>query len=81
MINLRTVTFVFDMYEDHPFQGFAIGTTWNGFDNVAVTLETAREMDNFFSPLSDDDVRFASLPLNDDGLIDIGNGWTTVIID
>ena len=83
MTTLRPCKFVFDMYEDRVYDGFALGTTWNGFDNVAVTADVARQMDREAEWAEDDAdaIRFADMPVGDDGLINIGNGWTTVIVD
>jgi hypothetical protein len=40
--DMKPCNFTFD---DSPeFPGFAYGTTWNGFDNVAVTLETHQDI-------------------------------------
>jgi len=65
------------------FAGFAVGSTWNGFDNVAVTPEVraaivahAREIDGQTPDVDD----LESLPVDEDGLIDLSNGWATQVV-
>lgn len=85
MKNLRPCKFTFD--NTPPFSGFALGTTWNGFDNVAVTLATAHEIDRWFAteqaiydyPVDGFDI-IASLPVRD-GLISLAYGFTTIIVE
>jgi hypothetical protein len=67
------------------FAGYSHGTTWNGFDDVSVTLATARAIDRWFATLvagrleEELDVRFADLPRGADGLISLAGGYATRI--
>jgi hypothetical protein len=73
--------FVFD---DSPaFEGFAEGTTWNGFDNVRVTPEIAAAIDSYFAtqaPQYGFDC-IAEMERCSDGLISLGSGFATQIIE
>lgn len=77
---MRAVKFTFD--DGRQFDGFAAGGTWNGFDNVKVTVETAREIDAHFADLiaSGDAARIAEMPVDGDGLINLSNGFATQIV-
>jgi hypothetical protein len=81
MTNLRPCKFAFDMDEDILFDGYIVGGTWNGFDNVKVTLAVAQDMDRRcpYGPTDEDD-RWADLPIGNDGLINLSGGYTTRII-
>ena len=76
---LRPCRFIFDLCGDRVFHGFAVGTTWNGFDNVKVCPDVALAIDDFFAATRDD-LSVSLIPPDKDGLIDMSNGWTTVII-
>jgi hypothetical protein len=79
--------FTFD--DETAFDGFAYGSTWNGFDNVAVTAETFAEICEHFRRQCGGDERayrnamgedwFALAP-GDDGLISLGWGYATTIV-
>jgi hypothetical protein len=81
--------FYFDMNPERLFDGVAVGTTWNGFDNVMVTPEVASEIDEFFRRLEDGwgyapdnpsrSDPIAEMPVGPDGLIDLSNGFATVL--
>jgi hypothetical protein len=73
--------FVFD---DSPaFDGFAHGSTWNGFDNVAVTPDTLAQIKAYYRGIGDEcvDESFADIAVGKDGLISLGWGFTTQIVD
>ena len=74
-------------FDDSPeFDGFAYGTTWNGFDNVAITVETAKEIDTYFEGqamiygFEYDDPPIASATPDENGLICLAYGFATQII-
>ena len=77
---MKPVKFCFD--DGVIFDGFAVGTAWNGFDNVKVTLAVARAIDEHFAEFiaSQDCERIAEFELDEDGLIDLSNGYATVIV-
>ncbi len=65
-----------------PFAGYALGTVWNGFDNVAVTPETARQIADYFRSLGDHDTAedLASIQPDGTGLISLAGGYATRIV-
>ena len=78
---MMAVSFTFD---DTPvFPGFADGTTWNGFDNVWVTLATAHEIDRWFAAtcalegLAYEDESIADMEPDSRGLICLAYGYAT----
>lgn len=85
LLSRRMVKFFFDMLPWQHFDGVAVGTTWNGFDNVRVTPKVAAEIDAFFADLEVDEAPenrsdpIAAMTVKD-GLIDLSNGFTTVIV-
>lgn len=84
-ISMQPVKFTFD--DDVEWEGFAAGGTWNGFDNVKVTHATALRIDAHFRAQaarhgwSFDDDSIAALAPDADGLIDLSDGYATVIVD
>ena len=69
-------------FEGTPiFDGYALGSKWNGFDNVAVTPATARQIADYFRSTGDadtaDDIE-AILP-NEKGLVSFAGGYATQI--
>ncbi len=82
---MRPCRFTFD---DSPvFEGYAHGSTWNGFDNVAVTPAVRQEIVAYFSrnfPV-DPDIEegnrdmLAIEPMAN-GLISLGWGYATQIV-
>jgi hypothetical protein len=80
--------FQFDLSDGPVFDGFALGSTWNGFDNIAVTRETLDKIiawaisDAGDSPLCQQSARddFAIVP-SDNGLYSLANGYCTVIME
>jgi hypothetical protein len=69
-------------FEGTPiFDGYALGSEWNGFDNVAVTPATARQIADYFRSTGDadtaDDIE-AILP-DENGLVSFAGGYTTQI--
>lgn len=43
---MKPVKFYFG--DDPLFDGFADGTTWNGFDNVWITADTMKQITDYF---------------------------------
>jgi hypothetical protein len=73
-------------FEDSPaFEGFAHGSTWNGFDNVAVTGETLEKIIAWFEAEGcDTDTvdSFRSIePMTENNLYSLGFGFATRIVD
>jgi hypothetical protein len=72
-------------FDDSPvFEGFAHGSTWNGFDNVAVTPETLESIALFFESQGCDedtsnDIRSIE-PMQENGLYSLGWGFATQIV-
>ena len=84
-MTMKPCKFTFD---DTPaFDGFAEGTTWNGFDNVCVTpAEFARICEYFRAEYGDayDEAMgegWTELAPGADGLISLGYGYATQIFD
>ena len=78
----KQISFYFDMYPERHFVGYAAGGTWNGFDNVKITPQVASAIDAFFHAADgiDIDERISEIPRDGDGLIDLSNGYATVIV-
>jgi hypothetical protein len=74
--------FRFD-WPETVYEGFALGSTWNGFDNVCVTEET---LDKIIADVAadgaDDDTldQFRCLPPLPNGLYSLGWGFCTQIV-
>ena len=69
-------------FDDTPaFDGFSHGSTWNGFDNVAVTPEVIERIKAYFADDADSVDSFNNLSVGKDGLISLGWGYTTVIVE
>jgi hypothetical protein len=52
-------------FEGTPiFDGYALGSEWNGFDNVAVTPATARQIADYFRSPGDADTATISRPFH-----------------
>ena len=72
-------------FDDSPvFEGFAHGSTWNGFDNVAVTRETLESIALWFEARdfdSDSCAAFREIePMEENGLYSLGWGFATQIV-
>jgi hypothetical protein len=71
------------------FDGFAHGSTWNGFDNVAVTKEVLNQIIDWFASDNDADhlpdmdtlESFAAIEPMDNGLFSLGWGFATQIVE
>lgn len=78
---MQPCKFVFD---DSPvFDGFAHGSRWNGWDNVAVTPAVHEQIIAWFKKEYGDEYdeeTFNDLMPMDDGLISYGWGYTTKIV-
>jgi hypothetical protein len=73
-------------FDDSPiYDGFAHGSTWNGFDNVAVTKETLEKIiaDGETQGWLDADSvdGFRSIDPMENGLISLGWGYATQIVE
>ena len=85
MRNMKPCKFTFD---DSPvFDGFAHGSTWNGFDNVAVTASERDRIVQWMreTAMSDDDSDngiddFLSIAPMENGLFSLGWGYATQIV-
>jgi hypothetical protein len=75
---LSPCKFRFD-YPETVYDGFAHDSTWNGFDNVAVTMKTLQQI---IAAQDDEETRemFRELTPMDDGLFSLGWGFTTQIV-
>jgi hypothetical protein len=73
--------FVFD--DSPPFAGFAYGSRWNGFDNVAVTPAVLRDIVAWFEAGYPDDGNDDLLAIEPDeaGLISLAFGYATQIVE
>jgi hypothetical protein len=73
--------FTFD--ETPAFDGFAHGSKWNGFDNVAVTKETLAEIVQYFWVTGDNETAEQLMEITpmEDGNISLGWGYTTSIVE
>src|SRR5829696_3848959 len=65
------------------FNGFALGSTWNGFDNVSVTPEVRNEIAAYFRGEGDTETADDLLSIDPDknGLICLGWGYVTQVIE
>ena len=81
-----TQKFYFDVYPQRYFGCVAAGTFSNAYDNVRVTVEIAREIDAFFAAMAvtshpalggQEDLPITDMPVGPDGLIDLGDGYST----
>jgi hypothetical protein len=71
-------------FDDSPiYDGFAYGSTWNGFDNVAITKDTRdRIIADFLADGAGDDTadQFREIEPDEKGLISLGWGFATSIV-
>lgn len=85
VVRLKTMTactFIFDVDPDIRYEGFADGTTWNGFDNVAVTPETlATIAENFRKCDPEFDPENWEIPPGPNGLCSLAYGFATQIVE
>jgi hypothetical protein len=73
-------------FDDTPaYDGFAHGSTWNGFDNVAVTKETLEKIiaDGVAQGWLDTETvdAFRGIEPMENGLISLGWGYVTKIVE
>src|SRR5215213_6648757 len=63
------------------FDGFALGSTWNGFDDVSVTPEVRDEIAAYFRSEGDAEMTddLLSIEPDENGLICLGGGYATRI--
>ncbi len=69
-------------FEGTPiFDGYALGSEWNGFDNVAVTPATARQIADYFRStghaVTAEDIE--AIPPDENGLVSFAGGYATQI--
>ena len=77
-MKLTPCKFCFD--DGVPFDGYALGSTWNGFDNVAVTPEVLEQIKRYSASQGYAEA-FEGLEPDENGLISFANGFSTVILD
>ncbi len=84
MSEMKPCRFTFD--DSREFEGFAHGSTWNGFDNVAVTPETRDKIVAWFAQAypgeETDELNRDMLAISpmENGLISLGWGYATQIV-
>jgi hypothetical protein len=66
--------FTFD--DEKVYNGFSHGSTWNGFDNVAVTKETLDQIKQD----SEIDGDYFDIEPMDNGLYSLADGFSTQIV-
>lgn len=79
---MKPCKFTFD--DETVYDGFAHGSTWNGFDNVAVTLETLTKICHDAIAASGDESgadEFRGIKPMKNGLYSLGWGFTTQIVE
>jgi len=59
------------MNPENSYDGLTDGTQWNGFDNIWITLQSARAIKEIRPELA--------LPVDVNGLINLSGGYATVI--
>jgi hypothetical protein len=74
---MKPCKFTFD--DERVFDGFAHGSTWNGFDNVAVTKETLDQIIAASSP--EDAEAFREIEPMECGLYSLGWCFATQIVE
>jgi hypothetical protein len=78
---MKACKFTFD---DTPaFDGFAHGSKWNGFDNVAVVTPEVRDqiVEYFKKEYGGDACGIDEIEVGSDGLVSLGWGFTTHIVE
>jgi hypothetical protein len=76
-IDMKPCKFTFD--DETVYDGFAHGSTWNGFDNVAVTKET---LDRIIADTDEQSAeQFREIEPMENGLYSLGWGFTTQIVE
>jgi len=71
-------------FDDTPaFDGFAHGSKWNGFDNVAVTKETLADIVQYFWVTGDNETaeQLMEITPTENGMISLGWGYATQIVE
>lgn len=76
---MRPCKFAFD--DGRAFDGFAHGSTWNGFDNVAVTPAVLDQIKQHFGADLETVDAFNGLTAGSDGLVSLGWGFATHILE
>ena len=69
--------FTFD--DEKQYNGFAHGSTWNGFDNVAVTKKILDQL-IAEAPTAEDAEMFREIEPMENGLYSLGWGFATSIV-
>ena len=80
--DMKPCRFTFD--DDKVYDGFAHGSTWNGFDNVAVTKATLDQIiaDLAYANATPDDLdNFRELTPLENGFYSLGWGFATQIVE
>lgn len=77
---MPAVRFKFDL-DEPTFDGFAVGTTWNGFDNVCVTpCVLAKIRQHFTATDPEFEPENFDIAQGADGLVSLCDGFATVIV-
>jgi hypothetical protein len=84
---MKPCKFTFDGTPE--FDGFALGSTWNGFDNVSVTPAVREQIAAYFRQDAaqngfDYDEAYGGIdeiPVGADGLVCLGWGYATQIVE
>ena len=71
---MRKVKFTFN-YDNDIWEGYAHGTTWNGWDNVSVDEKEHKRIEGYFGNQPEMDIEKGK-----DGLYSYANGFTTSIV-
>jgi hypothetical protein len=75
---MKPCKFRFD--DEKVWDGFAHGSTWNGFDNVAVNANTLQELIEA-APTQEDADMFREIEPMENGLYSLGWGFATCIVE
>ena len=70
---MKKVKFTFN-YDNDVWEGYAHGTTWNGWDNVSVDEKEHKRIEEYFGG------EISLISKNSDGLYSYAYGFTTSII-
>jgi hypothetical protein len=80
---LKPCKFTFD--DEKVYDGFDHGSTWNGFDNVAVTKEVLEQIiydsECCGTTKEEIDENFRSIEPMENGLLSLGWGFSTQIVE
>ena len=71
----------FSFEDTSVFDGYALGSEWNGFHNVAVASAKARQIADHFRSIGDADTAddIEAIPPDENGLVSFAGGYATQI--